>query len=359
MHDINIEKQNDITKLTIKGELNLHTLPNLQNILDKIDTKIVLDFSGLNYIDTAVGIYINNILNKKDIEILSKNRNIDKILELTKDIKNKNYEQKNRVSIFEQIGIKTEQFFVFLNELFFFIGELFIKKIKLLNFKNFRYKEILFEINQTGIKAIFIVALTSFLVGVVVSYQASVQLKLYGANIFIIDMIGISVLREMAPMITAIVIAGRSGSSFTAEIGAMKITDELDAMKSMGFDIYYFLIIPKILALIVVLPILIFVADIFGILGGMIVSNIELGISSSFFINRFNEVIGFEHFFIGLLKGPFFAFLISTIAIYRGLKVKEDTQSIGKNTTKSVVESIFAVIVCDALFSIIFTNLGI
>lgn len=182
---------------------------------------------------------------------------------------------------------------------------------------------------------------------------------MYGANIFIIDMIGISVLREMAPMITAIVIAGRSGSSFTAEIGAMKITDELDAMKSMGFDIYYFLIIPKILALIVVLPILIFVADMFGILGGMIVSNIELGISSSFFINRFNEVIGFEHFFIGLLKGPFFAFLISTIAIYRGLKVKEDTQSIGKNTTKSVVESIFAVIVCDALFSIIFTNLGI
>ena len=171
-------------------------------------------------------------------------------------------------------------------------------------------------------------------------------------------MLGISILRELAPLMSAIVIAGRSGSAFTAQIGAMKITQELDAMKSMGFDPYAFLVLPKVIALMLTLPILIFIADIMGMLGGMIVAHIDLGISMSLFLDRFHEVVKAKHVFIGLFKGPFFAFLIASIAIYRGFMVKDDTQSIGVNTTKSVVESLFAVIVCDALFSIAFTNLG-
>ena len=172
-------------------------------------------------------------------------------------------------------------------------------------------------------------------------------------------MLGISILRELAPLITAIVIAGRSGSAFTAQIGAMKITEELDAMRTMGFDPYIFLVLPRIIALMIVMPLLIFVADIMGVIGGMFVANIDLHITTQLFLERFNEVVAFKHFFIGLIKGPFFAFLIATIGIYRGMMVKDDTQSIGFNTTKSVVEAIFAVIVCDALFSIAFTNLGI
>lgn len=226
-------------------------------------------------------------------------------------------------------------------------------------FKNFRYKEILFEINESGLKALWIVALTSFLIGVVVAYQSSYQLKIYGANIFIVDMLGISILRELAPLMTAIVIAGRSGSSFTAQIGAMKITQELDAMKTMGFDPFTFLVMPRIIALMIVLPILVFISDIMALLGGMIVANIDLGISVEIFTSRFQDVINIKHFYIGIFKAPFFAFLIASIGIYRGLMVKDDTQSIGQNTTKSVVESIFAVIVCDAFFSIAFTSLGI
>jgi phospholipid/cholesterol/gamma-HCH transport system permease protein len=127
----------------------------------------------------------------------------------------------------------------------------------------------------------------------------------------------------------------------------------------MGFDPYVFLVMPRIIALMIAMPILIFVADIMGMFGGILVANIDLKITTELFIDRFNEVIAAKHFFIGIIKGPFFAFLIASIGIYRGLKVKDDTQSIGFNTTKSVVESIFAVIVCDALFSIAFTNLGI
>jgi phospholipid/cholesterol/gamma-HCH transport system permease protein len=158
--------------------------------------------------------------------------------------------------------------------------------------------------------------LTSFLIGLVVAYQSAYQLKIYGANIFVVDMLGISILRELAPLITAIVIAGRSGSAFTAQIGAMKITEELDAMRTMGFDPYIFLVMPRILALMVALPLLIFVADIIGIVGGMVVANIDLGISSSLFLDRFSEVVSAKHFLIGLAKGPFFCLFDS---FYRDL----------------------------------------
>lgn len=225
--------------------------------------------------------------------------------------------------------------------------------------KSIRYKEIIFEMNENALKALGIIALTSFLIGLVTAYQSAYQLKIYGANIFIVEILGISIFRELAPLITAIVIAGRSGSAFTAQIGAMKITEELDAMRTMGFDPYLFLVLPRIIALMITMPILIFVADIMGLLGGIIVAYIDLGISFSFFVERLNDVVAAKHFFIGIFKGPFFAFLIASIGVYRGLMVKNDTQSIGINTTKSVVESIFAVIICDAIFSIIFTNLGI
>ncbi len=221
-----------------------------------------------------------------------------------------------------------------------------------------RWKEMTFEIYESGIKALPIIALTMFLVGVVVAYQSAEQLKLYGANIFIVDMLGISILRELAPMLAAIIVAGRSGSSYAAQIGVMKITEELDAMRTMGFDPYAFLVLPRMLALMIMMPILIFFADIAGLIGGMLIAKVDLGLTPTIFLERFVEAVKVKHFWIGLFKGPFFALLIATIGIYRGLQVKNDTQSIGFNTTKAVVESIFAVIICDAFFSIIFTNLG-
>lgn len=240
-----------------------------------------------------------------------------------------------------------------------FFGELNYSFYRLLMHPSkIRYKEIMFEINENIIKAFGIIAVTSFLVGVVVAYQSSIQLAKYGANIFIVDMLGLSILRELGPLITAIIIAGRSGSSFTAQIGAMKVTMEIDAMQTMGFDTMRFLVIPRITALVLMMPVLIFIADIAGLLGGMLVAKYQLGISASFFVQRFLEIISVKQFLIGIVKGPFFAFLIASISIYQGVIVKNDTQSIGMHTTKSVVESIFAIIVCDAVFSIIFTVLG-
>jgi len=264
-----------------------------------------------------------------------------------------------KVSVLEAVGLdlfdrrqKLASFLAFFGQLSLIFYSAFF------NLRQIRWKEISFEINESGIRALPIIFLTTFLIGVVVAYQSATQLKLYGANIFIVDMLGISILRELAPMLAAIIVAGRSGSAYAAQIGVMKITEELDAMRTMGFDPFAFLVLPRVLALVIMMPILIFFADIAGLMGGMLIAKIDLGLSTTLFMDRFVEVVKVKHFWIGLIKGPFFALLIASIGIYRGLQVKNDTQSIGFNTTKAVVESIFAVIICDAFFSIVFTNLG-
>jgi len=261
--------------------------------------------------------------------------------------------------ILEQTGQTAYDFLYSVTGILAFVGRTFSAFMNMLfRTGGFRYKETGYQIMESAVKALGIIALTMFLVGIVVAYQSAVQLKTYGANIFIVDALGISIFRELAPMLTAIVVAGRSGSSYAAQIGVMKMTEEIDAMRTMGFDPYMFLVLPRLIALIIMMPILIFFADAFGILGGMLIAHTELDLSVALFADRFADAVALKHFWAGVIKGPFFAVLIASIGIYRGLRVKNDTESIGINTTKSVVEAIFAVIICDALFSIVFTKLG-
>ena len=368
---LHVDIQDKQLLLNFSGDLNLYTITKLQNQADTLNTleikSIEINLDELSYLDTSAAIFINNLKSqyeKQGIEVLLciKQEDIESTLALVQNISSEPLPTavKTPSQFLESFGKSMYEYYLGVVSFFNFLGNLFATKLHYLrSVKNIRYKEIAFDINESGIKALPIIALTAFLIGLVVAYQSAYQLKMYGANIFLVDMLGISILRELAPLITAIVIAGRSGSAFTAQIGAMKITEELDAMRTMGFDPYIFLVIPRILALMIVMPILIFVADIMGVIGGMLIANIDLQITTGQFLERFTQVVDIKHFYIGIFKGPFFAFLIASIGIYRGLRVKNDTQSIGFNTTKSVVESIFAVIVCDALFSIAFTNLGI
>jgi len=373
MNSVTVQVKNLNNKLLLRfsGELNLYTLPHIEEQLQVIEfscnVPVEIDFLDVESIDTAAALFFENFeykytKKKLNISYLISKQDIRATLDLVKNnvaSKQKPIEAQ-KDDFFYSFGKSIYQYYLGLLSFFNFLGNIFATKFYYLkSVKNIRFKEIAFEINESGIKALAIIATTSFLIGLVVAYQSAYQLKIYGANIFLVDMLGISLLRELAPMITAIVIAGRSGSAFTAQIGAMKITEELDAMRTMGFDPYIFLVIPRILALMIVMPLLVFVADIMGLIGGMIVANVDLSISPTLFLERFLSVVDIRHFFLGILKAPFFAFLIASIAIYRGLRVKDDTQSIGFNTTKSVVESIFAVIVCDAAFSVVFTNMGI
>ena len=263
-------------------------------------------------------------------------------------------------NVLQAIGRRTMGALAAAGEFLAFLGENSLVLLwVLVHPSSLRFRAILRNIQDAGVNALPIVALTSFLIGVVIAYQGAVQLARFGGNIFIVDMIGISVTRELAPLITAIVVAGRTGSSYTAQIGVMKITQEIDAMRVMGFDPHRFLVQPRVIALMIALPLLIFFADIIGIAGGMFISSIHLDLSWSVFLHRLNNVLKVKHVWIGICKGPFFAWLIAIVGCFRGFQVSRNAESIGKYTTISVVNAIFLVIACDALFSVLLTELGI
>jgi phospholipid/cholesterol/gamma-HCH transport system permease protein len=215
------------------------------------------------------------------------------------------------------------------------------------------------QMEEAGLKAIPIVALMGFLIGVVLAFQGAAQLRQFGAEVFVVDLIAISILRELGVLLTAIIVAGRSGSAFTAAIGAMKVQEEIDALRALGLDPIEVLVVPRTLALLIMLPILAILANIFGLIGGALMSWIDLGVSPALFFNRMQENIGVWHLGVGLIKAPFFAVIIGVIACYQAMQVKGSSQSLGARTTSSVVQAIFAVILVDAMFSVFFGEVGV
>jgi phospholipid/cholesterol/gamma-HCH transport system permease protein len=222
-----------------------------------------------------------------------------------------------------------------------------------------RWRELLANVYAGGVSALPIIGLLSFLMGVVIAYQAAEQLRTFGANIYIVDLIGISVLREIAPLVTAIIVAGRSGSSFTAQIGTMKVTEEVDALRTLGMSPLELLVLPKILALVVALPLLTVYADLTGVLGGMIMAMTKLEISFPEFTARFGKAVAAKHFLIGIAKAPAFAAIIALVGCYQGFQVRGGADSVGRHSTISVVQSIFLVIVMDAFFSVVLNWAGL
>jgi phospholipid/cholesterol/gamma-HCH transport system permease protein len=225
--------------------------------------------------------------------------------------------------------------------------------------RRIRFKSICNNIQATGTRATFIVALLSFLIGVVLAYQVGVQLRDYGANIFIVDFLGISILREFGPMITAIIIAGRTGSSYAAQIGTMKLTEEVAALQTMGLSPVEVLVLPRVMALLLALPLLVILSEVLALIGGMVMAKVMLGLSFFDFIHRFGYAIDLQTFLIGLIKVPVFALLIASIGTFQGFQVRDSAASVGEHTTISVVQGIFMIIVVDAAFSILFSKLGL
>lgn len=222
-----------------------------------------------------------------------------------------------------------------------------------------RWASLFTQMDEAGLKAVPIVALMGFLIGVVLAFQGAAQLQQFGAEVFVVELISISILRELGVLLTAIIIAGRSGSAFTASIGSMKVQEEIDAMRTLGLDPMDVLVVPRTLALLIMLPILTMTANLSGLVGGALMSWIDLGVSPSMFITRLQENTGVWNLAIGLIKSPFFAVIIAVVACFQGMQVKGSAQSVGARTTAAVVQSIFAVIVMDALFSIYFAEMGI
>lgn len=215
------------------------------------------------------------------------------------------------------------------------------------------------QIEETGLTALPIVGLLAFLLGIVLAYQGADQLKRFNAEIYTIDFLGVGFLRELGVLITAIIVAGRSGSAFTAQIGTMRVNEEIDAMQTLGLNITEILVVPRILGLMIALPLLTFFADVVGVIGGMVMTYFDLGITIPAFMRELEGAIGFDTLVVGLVKAPVFAFVIGFVGCFEGLRVERNAASVGRLTTRSVVEAIFLVIVCDAAFSILFSTLGV
>jgi phospholipid/cholesterol/gamma-HCH transport system permease protein len=223
----------------------------------------------------------------------------------------------------------------------------------------FRFTALVAHAEDVGYRAVPIVALMAFLIGVVLAFQGAVQLQQFGAEVFVVDLIAISILRELGILLTAIIVAGRTASAFTAAIGSMKMREEIDAMRTLGLDPAMVLFVPRILALILMLPILGLIANLMGLFGGALMAWIDLGISPSMFRTRLIEGTDVTHVFVGLVKAPVFAVIIGVVGCHAGMQVKGDAESLGRMTSNAVVTAIFSVIVADALFSIFFAQLGI
>lgn len=222
-----------------------------------------------------------------------------------------------------------------------------------------RWRSVLHHVQVGGLQALPIVGLMSFLLGIVVAYQGADQLRHYGANIFVVDLVGYAMLREFAPLMTAIIIAGRSGSSYAAQIGTMVVTEEIDAMRTIGIAPTEALVLPRIFALAIALPLLTVFADIAGVFGGMVMARTQLDIGFHEFLQRFGHEMQGSTLLVGLGKSLVFAIVIAVVGCFQGFRTHGSADSVGRQTTQSVVQAIFIVIVIDAVFSVVFNLLSL
>lgn len=261
---------------------------------------------------------------------------------------------------FARVGQATTRFWNETVETFAFLGQFFVVMAKVIaQPKRLRWRSIVNLVESVGLDAAPIVMLLSFFIGAVIAYMGANLLASFGASVFMVDLVGFSVLRELAVIITAILLAGRSDSAFTASIGSMKMRQEIDAMKVMGLDTFEVLVVPRAIACVIAMPILTFLAMMSGLTGGLIVAWATADITPILFFNRLNTAVGIENLWVGLVKTPFFGVMIAIIGCRQGLAVTGSVESLGQRTTTSVVQAIFAVILVNAMFAILFYQMGV
>ena len=326
----------------------------------------VIDGSGLTALDTAGAWTLLNLVAEPNSEALPELRNFNprhlSIMELvTKNFAATQMEGIGAEPTFrEQLGRGTLVFLHHLSGLMNFVGHLTFEVASLVRRPNqFRWRELGAQMKAIFVNAIPITFALIFLLGVVFAYLMGVQAKQYGANIFVVDGVAAAICRELSPVIVAILVAGRTGAAITAQLGTMKVTEEIDAITTLGLSAYAVLVVPRLIALVAALPLLVFLGDIAGILGGMVIAQQQLDISGSVFLDRLSNVLELHTVLIGLGKAPVFALFIGLIACRMGFAAQRDAQSVGINTTSTVVQSIVAVIILNAIFAVIFVQLEI
>lgn len=365
---LEVRQEQDKTYFVLDGEWTLRNAVPIGQAIDDVkqkfgDRPFEVIGKGIEKLDTSGALLLKSLLPDKQLPAhLTKAQRalLDFLPAFSEYQPSASDKQSAFVRFFSAIGQKTFVARNFLWEIFVFIGQISWRFFRNLSQpRHFRPTSIVRHIAETGLDALPIVGLLAVLISMVITYQGAVQLQKLGAGIFTVNLTVIALLREMGVLVTAIMVAGRSGSAFAAEIGVMKLRDEVNALETMGMDPIEVLVLPRVIALVVALPILTFLADVIGLAAGGVMSRVLLNISFHQYFTRIQEVANPTTFFVGIIKAPVFALLIAVIGCYQGLNVSGSAESVGRMTTLAVVQSIFFVIMADAVFSVIFSTVGI
>jgi phospholipid/cholesterol/gamma-HCH transport system permease protein len=339
----------------------------LSKLIGKKLNATQIDGSGISGFDSAGALLLNDLIQavKPESGRIALDGLKGRYLALYRAVKKgltaeQSAQLPKKTGFFYNVGVWTIEKLIQIIEFIRFTGELAVLLVKgLATPHHLPWRDLISVMDENGCKAMGIVALMSFLIGIVLAYQLAIQLRQYGANIFIVDTTGIAILREFAPLITAIIMAGRTSTAFAALIGTMKVNEEIDALSTMGIQPIQRLVLPRVIALVITIPLLVVWADIFGVLGSMIMAKSLLGIGFVSFLERFDIAVSLKQYVLGLIKTPVFAMVIACVGCFQGFAVGSSAESVGRQTTKAAVQSIFLIIIVDALFSIFYSMLNL
>lgn len=372
--DAQLDTSSKPARLHISGDWTLASYARLKQLnaqlAGKYDDSTHVDLDDVTRLDTAGASLLVELLGAERVSQLADTTSrlpaadralLQTVYSSMRDfcVPTKAPEENTGIQVLSRIGCAVDKLWQDSLKLLGFIG-LILQTLarNLFHPKQWRITPVVAHIEQIGLNAAPIVVLLTFMVGAVVAFLGATVLANFGAGIFTVDLVAFSFLREFGVLLTAILLAGRTASAFTAQIGSMKANEEIDAIRTLGLDPMDLLVLPRVLALLIALPLLTFLAMMAGILGGAVVCIVSLGISPDMFISLLHSDIGVQHFLVGMVKAPFFAFLIAAVGCLEGFKVAGSAESVGEHTTSSVVQSIFIVIVLDAVAALFFMEMG-
>lgn len=370
LFEVNQTNQGNV--LALKGAWQVDRIAHLDTqiaqAVEQSNGVVSIDATRLDRIDVAGALLLNVVFKRlakqcESLKLIGLNSSAEALYQsvnqdLTEVSDNQPHLEKQ--APLEKIGRHVVSSIQTIGDFFAFLGEVFLIFLNMLwNPSRLRWRSVIAEIEVSGYRALPIIGVMAFLIGVVLTYQLGTELATYGANVYIVELTGIAVLREFSPLISSVIIAGRTATAFAALIGTMKVNEEVDALKTMGLSPIESLVLPKIFALMIGLPLLVVWGDLFGVMGAMMMSKSMLGIGYKSFIIRFQQKVALKHLMLGLIKAPVFASIIAGVGCFQGFQAAGSAQSVGMRTTKAAVQAIFLIIVADALFSIVFNWMGL
>jgi phospholipid/cholesterol/gamma-HCH transport system permease protein len=350
--------------LHFSGELTLARIGDLSRRLETLgEVPRTIDLGEVDRIDTVGAWLVHRIAREHDVEVVGADEDVCQLLrqiaEADKPLKIRPDSSPPFVRVLREIGDATSAAAHSLTGLIGFFGAVLVGLWGLITHpRRFRYNAMARQFEVVGVKALAIVGLMSFLIGIVIAQQGAVQLRQFGAEVFAVNLIGRITLRELGVLMTAIMVAGRSGSAFAAQLGSMKLAEEVDAMRTIGVSPMEALILPRVLSTVVLMPLLGFYAAVIAIIGGGIFCWIDLDIPPITYVQRIREVVPITDLWVGLIKAPVFGLLIALCGCYQGMQVEGNAEQVGLRTTASVVQAIFLVIVIDSVFAVFFSSIG-